>query len=75
MKSSLFADTIQSSDTYYFSWLNIENGAGQNRDLISSEFSLYPQIISFNQKIPMLPISITLIEKHMLTHLHIIFMV
>ncbi len=49
-----------SSDTYYLSWINIENGSGQNRDLRSSEFNIYPQIISFNQKIPNLPISVTL---------------
>ncbi len=49
-----------SSDSYYVSWLNIENGAGDNMDLVSNEVNVFPQIISFNQKVPKLPITLTL---------------
>lgn len=49
-----------SSDTYYFSWINIKNGAGKDMDLASNEITAFPQIVAFNQKIPKLPISITI---------------
>ena len=49
-----------SSDTYYYSWMNIENGAGKEMDLLSQEFNVFPQILAYNQKIPKLPITITL---------------
>ena len=49
-----------SSDTYYYSWILYENGAGANQDLFSAELNLFPQIIAYNQKIPKVPITLTL---------------
>ena len=49
-----------SSDVYYYSWLYIENGAGEDMDLKSNELNVFPQIIAYNQKVPKLPITITL---------------
>ncbi len=49
-----------SSNGYYYSALNIENGAGTDFDLRSNTLSSQPQIVSFVQKVPKLPISLTL---------------
>jgi len=49
-----------SSDGYYYHWLNIENGAGENMDLKSQGFNIVPQIVSFIQKVPGIPVSTTI---------------
>ncbi len=49
-----------SSNGYYYSALNIKNGAGTDFDLRSNTLSSQPQIVSFVQKVPKLPISLTL---------------
>lgn len=48
-----------SSNGYYYSALNIDNGAGTNFNLKSNSLSSQPQIVSFVQKVPKLPISLT----------------
>lgn len=49
-----------SSDSFLLSWLDIKNGAGENLNLKSFEANVYPQIIAYNQKMPILPITFTL---------------
>jgi len=58
------------SDGYYWGHLNVENGAGQGLDLKSTSLENMPQLISFIQKVPELPISVTIavLNRH---HSHI----
>ena len=58
------------SDGYYWGYLNVENGAGAGLDLKSSRLENMPQLISFIQKVPELPISVTIavLNRH---HSHI----
>ncbi len=55
-----------SSNGYYYTTLNIKNGAGNGYDLKSHNLSTQPQIVSFVQKVPKLPISLTFasLNKH-----------
>jgi len=48
-----------SSNGYYYRALNINNGAGTDFNLKSHTLSSQPQIVSFVQKVPKLPISLT----------------
>lgn len=58
------------SDGYYWGSLNVKNGAGTSLNLKSSKLDGLPQLVSFIQKVPELPISVTLavLNRH---HSHI----
>jgi len=49
-----------SSDSYYIGWNTIENGAGRDLHPKSMEMNMFPQIIAYNQKVPKIPVTITL---------------
>jgi hypothetical protein len=58
------------SDGYYWGFLKVKNGAGASLNLNSSKLDGLPQLVSFIQKVPELPISVTLavLNRH---HSHI----
>jgi len=49
-----------SSDSYYLGWNSIENGAGKGLNPMSLEMNVFPQIIAYNQKVPKIPVTVTL---------------